>query len=86
MDKVFRLVASLSYYFQYFFAALFNEEALWYLRENSMYQVYASIPARMYPGEIVFTAFFGIFSALAAAWAASRNAVTANISEVLHDE
>jgi lipoprotein-releasing system permease protein len=86
MDTVFHLLALGSYYVQYFFGALFDERTLWYLQENPMYQVYASIPARMYPGEILFTVFFGIFSALGAAWAASRAAVDANVAEVLHEE
>ncbi|MDR3312435.1 MAG: ABC transporter permease [Spirochaetaceae bacterium] len=86
MDLVFALVSGLSYYSQYFFASLFNSGALVFLRENPMYQVYGSIPARMQVPEILLTTIFGIFSALAAAWAASLTTLNTQIAEVLHDE
>ena len=57
-----------------------------YVRENPMYQVYASIPARMMPAEIVFITIFGVFSALAASWVASRKVLSMTLSEVLHYE
>jgi lipoprotein-releasing system permease protein len=51
-----------------------------------MYQVYASIPARIFPEEVLVTAVFGIFSALISSWAASRAVLKTPPAEVLRDE
>ncbi|WP_238580164.1 ABC transporter permease [Treponema endosymbiont of Eucomonympha sp.] len=56
------------------------------LPENSMYRVYADIPAQMYPSEVLATVFFGVFSAVVAARAASRQVLKLPAAEVLRDE
>jgi lipoprotein-releasing system permease protein len=71
LDSVFMLVSAAAYFFS---------------RGNSMYQVYASIPARIYPSEIFVTCVFGIFSALISSWAASRAVLKTPPAEVLRDE
>jgi lipoprotein-releasing system permease protein len=71
IDAIFTLFSSLAYIFS---------------QGNPMYMVYASIPARMYPTEVLLTTVFGIFAALAASWAASRKTLHMQIAEVLRDE
>ena len=86
MDVIFDVIAKLSYWIQYIFTMATNPAMAMYVRENTMYQVYASIPARMFPVEITFITIFGVFSALAASWVASRKVLAMTLSEVLHDE
>lgn len=86
MDFVFDIIAKVSYWFQYLVTMATNPAMAIYVRENPMYQVYASIPARMFPAEIVFITIFGVFSALAASWVASRKVLSMTLSEVLHYE
>ena len=86
MDVIFDLIAKLSYWIQYLFTMATNPAMAMFVRENTMYQVYASIPARMFPAEITFITIFGVFSALAASWVASRKVLAMTLSEVLHDE
>ena len=86
MDVIFALIAKLSYWIQYLFTMATNPAMAMFVRENTMYQVYASIPARMFPAEITFITIFGVFSALAASWVASRKVLAMTLSEVLHDE
>ena len=57
-----------------------------YLQENPMFRVYASVPARMFPGEIAAVFLFGLCSALAASWIAGRQILKLTVSEVLRDE
>lgn len=86
MDVIFSLIAKMSYWIQYLFTMATNPAMAMFVRENTMYQVYASIPARMFPAEITFITIFGVFSALAASWVASRKVLAMTLSEVLHDE
>lgn len=86
MDVIFDVIAKISYWIQYIFTMATNPAMAVYVRENTMYQVYASIPARMFPAEITFITIFGVFSALAASWVASRKVLAMTLSEVLHDE
>ena len=86
MDVIFDVIAKLSYWLQYIITMATNPAMAVYVRENTMYQVYASIPARMFPAEITFITIFGVFSALAASWVASRKVLAMTLSEVLHDE
>ena len=86
MDVIFDLIAKLSYWIQYLFTMATNPAMAMFVRENTMYQVYASSPARMFPAEITFITIFGVFSALAASWVASRKVLAMTLSEVLHDE
>ena len=86
MDVVFELISKLSYWFQYLVTMATNPAMAIYIRENPMYQVYASIPARILPTEITLITIFGVFSALAASWIASRKVLSMTLSEVLHYE
>ena len=85
-DVVFTLAAKLMYGIQYLVTALTDHENLQYVQVNSSYNLYASIPARVFPGEVIAITLFGIFSPLIASWAASRNVLKMTVSEVLHNE
>jgi lipoprotein-releasing system permease protein len=57
-----------------------------WLQENPMFRVYASVPARIFPGETAAVFLFGFCSALAASWIAGRRILKLTVSEVLRDE
>ena len=84
-DVVFTLAAKLMYGIQYLITALTDRQNLQYVQINSSYNLYASIPARLFPGEVTAITLFGVFSPLIASWAASRNVLKMNICEVLHE-
>lgn len=85
-DVVFTLAAKLMYGIQYLITALTDCQNLQYVQINSSYNLYASIPARLFPGEVTAITLFGVFSPLIASWAASRNVLKLTVSEVLHNE
>ena len=85
-DIVFTAAAKLMYGIQYLVTAITDRQNLQYVQVNSSYNLYASIPARIFPGEAVAITLFGIFSPLIASWAASRNVLKMTVSEVLHNE
>lgn len=85
-DLVFNLAAKIMYFFQYLITALTDRANLIYVQENSTYSIYASIPARIFPGEVIAITIFGILAPLFASWAASRNVLKMTVSEVLHNE
>ena len=85
-DVVFTGAAKLMYGIQYLITAITDRQNLQYLQVNSSYALYASIPARVFPGEVAAITLFGIFSPLIASWAASRNVLKMTVSEVLHNE
>lgn len=85
-DVVFTLAAKLMYGIQYLITALTDRQNLKYVQINSSYNLYASIPARLFPGEVTAITLFGVFSPLIASWAASRNVLRLTVSEVLHNE
>ena len=85
-DVVFTLAAKLMYGIQYLITALTDRQNLQYVQINSSYNLYASIPARLVPGEVTAITLFGVFSPLIASWAASRNVLKLTVSEVLHNE
>ncbi len=85
-DLVFTAAAKLMYGIQYLITALTDRQNLQYVQVNSSYTLYASIPARVFPGEVTAITLFGIFSPLIASWAASRNVLKMTVSEVLHNE
>lgn len=85
-DVVFTLAAKLMYGIQYLITALTDRQNLKYVQINSSYNLYASIPARLFPGEVTAITLFGVFSPLIASWAASRNVLKLTVSEVLHNE
>ena len=85
-DVVFTAAARVMYGVQYAITAITNPENLQYVQVNSSYNLYASIPARVFPGEVTAITLFGIFSPLYASWAASKNVLKMTVSEVLHNE
>lgn len=85
-DVVFNLAAKFMYAIQYIATALTDRTNLQYVQVNSSYNLYASIPARVFPGEVIAISLFGVFSPLIASWAASRNVLKMTVSEVLHNE
>lgn len=85
-DVVFTFAAKLMYGIQYLITALTDRQNLQYVQINSSYNLYASIPARLFPGEVTAITLFGVFSPLIASWAASRNVLKLTVSEVLHNE
>lgn len=86
IKNVFIFLAKVEWFFTYLTVCIFNPAAKSFVRENSMWYVYAHIPARIIPGEVVFITLFGICSCLIAAMIASRNVLNMKISEVLHEE
>ncbi len=85
-DIVFTAAAKLMYGIQYLVTAITDRQNLQYVQINSSYNLYASIPARVFPGEVIAITLFGIFSPLFASLAASRNVLKMTVSEVLHNE
>lgn len=86
MPKIFMLVSNIMYYAEYFFTSVFSPENIYFVRENPMYKVYASIPARVFPSEVVLISFFGLLSPVVSSAAASRNVLKMKVAEVLRDE
>lgn len=85
-DVMFNAVSSIMYYIQYAITAITAPENLIFVRENSTYALYASIPARIYFSEVLSIALFGVLAPLIACWAASKNVLKMTVAEVLHDE
>ena len=85
-DLVFTGAAKIMYGIQYLLTALTDRQNLQYVQVNSSYNLYASIPARIFPGEVTAITLFGVFSPLIASWLASRNVLKMTVSEVLHNE
>ena len=57
-DVVFTLAARFMYAIQYIITALTDRGNLQYVQVNSSYNLYASIPARVFPGEVVKKRFY----------------------------
>ncbi len=85
-DLVFTAAAKLMYAIQYLFTAITDRQNLQYVQVNSSYNLYASIPARVFPGEVLAISLFGVFAPLLASLAASKNVLKMTVSEVLHNE
>ena len=85
-DIVFTAAAKIMYAISYLVTAITDHANLQYVQENSSYNLYASIPARIFPGEVVAITLFGILSPLLASLAASKNVLKMTVSEVLHNE
>lgn len=86
MESVFMLLSKAEYWIQYLGAMIVSPQTASALSENPMFMVYASIPARMVPSEIVLITLFGIFSSLVASWVASRGILKLTVAEVLRDD
>lgn len=86
METVFILLSKLSYYASLFAVMLVNPENGDFVRENPMFLLYAGIPPKIFLGEVVMIALFGIFSSLLASLLASRGILKMTVAEVLRDE
>lgn len=86
MSDIFMLISKATYYIQLFFVMLADPSSADFVRENSMFMVYAGIPPRVVPGEVLAITVFGIFSSLIASWIASRNVLKMTVAEVMRDE
>ncbi|HBD69011.1 MAG TPA: ABC transporter permease [Treponema sp.] len=86
MKSVFYLLSKLQYFFTLVFMNLLAPQNATFLTENPMYAIYASIPARIFPSEVLAVFLFGLLSALFAAALAGRDVLKLTVVEVLHDE
>ena len=86
MSTVFSLMSRFMYWLQVFGMMIVSPESAAYVRENPMYMIYAHIPPRIFPGEVLVITIFGIFAALLAAWTASRSVLKMTVAEGLRDE
>lgn len=86
MDKVFLALAKVQFAVQYALTALFRPDELAYVRENMMFTVFASVPARMRAGEIAAIFLFGVMSSFVSSLLAGRKTTSFNVSELLRDE
>ncbi len=86
MQDVFRIIQKVAYGAQLFSVSLVNPSAAILVSENPMFSVYASIPPRVFPQEVLLVAIFGIFSSLIASYAASRGILNMRVAEVMRDE
>lgn len=53
---------------------------------NSMFDIYANIPSRLFPHEVFLIFMFGLCSAMGASWLAGKSILRLTVSEVLRDE
>ena len=74
------------YYCEYIFTFFVNPENVYYVLQNSMYDVYAAIPPKIYFNEVFLIASFGVLTPLIAALSASNSILKMTVVEVLHDE
>ena len=86
MRSVFLAVSHCLYWLELFFTSVFSPENAAFVTENQMYAIYASIPARIIPSEVLLISLFGVLSPLLASALASRSVLKLKIAEVLHNE
>ena len=86
MEQIFIGISHAMYGIQYFITMLLSPGRSAYVQENPMFSLYARIPARMMPEEILLITISGVLSALAASWFASRGILKLSIAEVLRDD
>ena len=84
--SVFLGVSHCLYWLELFFTSVFSPENAAFITENQMYAIYASIPARIIPSEVLLISLFGVLSPLLASALASRSVLKLKIAEVLHNE
>ena len=84
--SVFLAVSHCLYWLELFFTSVFSPENAAFVTENQMYAIYASIPARIIPSEVLLISLFGVLSPLLASALASRAVRKLKIAEVLHNE
>ncbi len=86
MSSIFMFISNFMFYSEYLFTRIFSPQNASFVRQNPMYQVFASIPAQINFSEVVLICVFGILAPLIASWCASHNVLKMNVTEVLHDE
>ena len=86
MSEVFLMMSKIVYFIQLFMVKLTMPASAPFVRENSMYMIYANIPPRVFVNEVLIITIFGIFSSLLAAWAASSGVLKLTVAEVMRDE
>lgn len=86
MKSIFLAISRSMFFFEYVVTCIFSPSNASFVTENPMYSIYASIPARIFPSEVIVIALFGILSPLVASWLASKNVLKMKVAEVLHDE
>ena len=84
--SVFLGISHCLYWLELFFTSVFSPENAAFVTENQMYAIYASIPARIIPSEVLLISLFGVLSPLLASALASRSVLKLKIAEVLHNE
>ena len=84
--SVFLGISHCLYWLELFFTSVFSPENVAFITENQMYAIYASIPARIIPSEVLLISLFGVLSPLLASVLASRSVLKLKIAEVLHNE
>ena len=84
--SVFLGVSHCLYWLELFFTSVFSPENAAFVTENQMYAIYASIPVRIIPSEVLLISLFGVLSPLLASALASRSVLKLKIAEVLHNE
>lgn len=84
--QIFLAASDIMYYLQYFFIMLINPENINYFSQNTIYELYAQIPAKIVYREVLLIVLFGIIAPLWASWRASNNVLNMSVAEVLHDE
>lgn len=85
-DTVFRAASKVMYAFSWLGTAITNPANLVYVAENPMYNFYAQIPARVFPGETFIIVLFGLLAPLIASTLAGKNVIKMTVAEVLHNE
>ena len=86
MESVFLILSKLSYYASLFAVMLTNPAGGDFVRENPMFMLYASIPPKIFLGEVFMITLFGICSSLLASFIASRGVLKLTVVEVMRDE
>lgn len=86
MNHIFMFISNFLYYCEYIFTFFVNPENVYYVLQNSMYDVYAAIPPKIYFNEVFLIASFGVLTPLIAALSASNSILKMTVVEVLHDE
>lgn len=84
--QIFLAASDIMYCLQYFFIMLVSPENINYFSQNTIYEVYAQIPAKIVYKEVLLIVLFGICAPLWASWRASNNILNMSVAEVLHDE
>ncbi len=86
IHSIFIAASYVMYGVQYLITLIFSPENAVFLSRNTMYDIYAEIPARIVLKEVLMIVLFGIVSPLWASWKASGNVLKMSVAEVLHDE